>query len=223
MGAVAKFTFNNKPSGRRCRKRHCHKPWFDVDYRIAKSELRLWLKANPHSHAAKHQKNKLKKFIKKEKNFLGNYKSSTYVYACEGGCALVLEKIPAKGLVVDKISVAMLLEGFHGLVGQSSPPIRLRTDHSTQVTEPPPNHTLNTNITLAELLRALKKLQRNKAASLDGMKAEFILDATELLHMPLLTMFNFFWRKAFQKRFPLKWSTRSLKEAMPPNLITTRG
>jgi hypothetical protein len=43
----------------------------------------------------------------------------------------------------------------------------------------------------------LKKLQRNKAAGLDGMKAEFILDAGELLHMPLLTTFNCFLAEGF--------------------------
>jgi hypothetical protein len=53
---------------------------------------------------------------------------------------------------MDKISAATLLEGFRALVGQSSPPIQLRTDHSTQVTESPPSHTLNIDITLAELL-----------------------------------------------------------------------
>jgi hypothetical protein len=45
----------------------------------------------------------------------------------------------------------------------------------------------------------LKKLQRNKVASLDGMKAEFILDAEELLHMPLLITFNFFSVEGFLK------------------------
>jgi len=54
------------------------------------------------------------------------------------------------------------------------------------VTKPPPNHTLNTDITLAKLLQALKKLQRNKVAGLDGMKVEFILDVGELLHMPFI-------------------------------------
>ncbi len=58
------------------------------------------------------------------------------------------------------------------------------------MTEPPPSHTLNTNITFAELFRALKKLQRNKVAGLDGMKAKFILDAGELLHMPLHALFK---------------------------------
>jgi hypothetical protein len=69
------------------------------------------------------------------------------------------------------------------------------------------------------LLQALKKLQRNKATSLDGMKAEFILDAGELLHMPLLTTL----KKVFQKPFPPEWSTRSLKGAMLPNSTTIGG
>jgi hypothetical protein len=92
------------------------------------------------------------------------------VYACQGGCALILEKVPAKGT---------------------------RGDHSTQVMEPPPSHILNTDITLIELLQALKKLQRNKAASLDGMKVEFILDAGESLHIPLLITFNCFLEEGF--------------------------
>ncbi len=67
------------------------------------------------------------------------------------------------------------------------------------MTESPPSHTLNANITLVELLQVLKKLQRNKVTSLDGMKVEFILDAGELLHMPLLTTFNCFLTKGFPK------------------------
>jgi len=104
---------------------------------------------------------------------------------------------------VDKINATMLLEGFRGLVGQFSPSIWLRIDHLAQVTKPPPTHTLNTNITLAELLWVLKKLQRNKVAGLDGMKAEFILDAGELLHMPLLIAFNCFLVEGFPKAFSI--------------------
>jgi hypothetical protein len=91
------------------------------------------------------------------------------------------------------------------------------------VAEPPPSHTLNTYITLAEVFRALKKLQKNKAIGLDGMKAEFILDVGEFLHKPLLTTFNYFLMEDFQKPFSLKWSTRFLKRAMFPNLIITGG
>jgi len=45
----------------------------------------------------------------------------------------------------------------------------------------------------------LKKQQKNKVASLDGMEVEFILDAKELLHMPLLTTFNYFSAEGFPK------------------------
>jgi hypothetical protein len=196
VGVVRKSTFCSKPLGGSSKDIHCHKPWFDIDYRIAKHELRLWLKANPDLHAVKHQESKLKNSLKRN-FFLGNYKNSTYVCICQGGCTFVLEKVPTKGTRCGQDQCNYALEGFRGLVSESSPPIRLQTDHSAQVTEPPPNHTLNKYITLVELLQALKKLQRNKVANLDGMKAKFILDAGELLHMPLLTTFNYFLAEGF--------------------------
>jgi len=110
---------------------------------------------------------------------------------------LFWKKYRPRAPIMDKISAVMLLEGFHTLIGQSPPPIQLRTDHSTQVTESPPSHTLNVDITLVELLQVLKKLQRNKAVGLDGMKAEFISNVGELLHMPLLTAFNCFLAEGF--------------------------
>jgi hypothetical protein len=67
------------------------------------------------------------------------------------------------------------------------------------MTVPPPSHTLNTNIILVELLQALKKPQRNKVVSLDGMKAKFLLDPGKLLHMPLLIAFNYFLVEGFPK------------------------
>jgi hypothetical protein len=45
----------------------------------------------------------------------------------------------------------------------------------------------------------LEKLQKNQAVGLDGMKAKFILDVGELLHMPLLTTFNYFLAEGFPK------------------------
>jgi hypothetical protein len=112
---------------------------------------------------------------------------------------LFWKKYWTKAIVVDKISAAALLEGFRKLVGQSSPPVRLRIDYSAQVTEPPPSHTLNIDIMFVELFQTLKTLQRNNATGLDGMKTEFILDAKELLHMPLLIAFNYFLVEGFPK------------------------
>jgi len=54
------------------------------------------------------------------------------------------------------------------------------------------------------LLQALEKLQRNKAVGLDGIKVEFILNAGELLHMPLLTAFNCFLAEGFLEALSIK-------------------
>jgi len=72
------------------------------------------------------------------------------------------------------------------------------------VTKPPPNHTLNANITLVKFLQVLKKLQRNKVAGLDGMKVEFILDAGKLLHMLFIYNVQFFFSGGLS-RSPFHW------------------
>jgi hypothetical protein len=197
VGAAVESTFGNKLSGGRCKMRHSHKPWFDANCRITKRELRLWLKANHDSHAAKNQQSNLKKLLKRKRICWETTRVQHMCTLAKMDMPSFWKKYRPRALVVDKISAITLLEGFHELVGQSSPPIQLRIDHSAQVIEPPPSHILNTDITLTELLQVLKKLQRNKAAGLDGMKAEFILDAGELLHISLLTTFNCFLEEGF--------------------------
>jgi hypothetical protein len=174
VGAVAESIFGSKPLGRSCRERHYHKPWFDLDCRTTKRELRLWLKANLNSHATKHKESKLKNLLQKKRFFWETAKAQHMCAHAKVDALLFWKKYRPRAPIVDKINAATFLEGFRGLVGQSLPSIWLRTDHSTQVIEPPPSHTLNIAITFAELFQALKKLQRNKVANLDGMKVELI-------------------------------------------------
>jgi len=58
----------------------------------------------------------------------------------------------------------------------------------------PPNgidyEQLNVDITLVEVQQAFKKLKRHKAAGIDGIKPEFLLDAAATLQQPLLITFN---------------------------------
>jgi hypothetical protein len=96
VGATAKSTFGNKPSGGSYRERHCHKPWFDADCRITKCELKLWLKANPDSHAAKHQESKLKNLLKR-KIIFWETAIAQHMCALAKVDAFSLEKILAKG------------------------------------------------------------------------------------------------------------------------------
>jgi hypothetical protein len=45
--------------------------------------------------------------------------------------------------------------------------------------------TLNCDITLDEIAQVMRRFKRNKFAGLDGIKAEFLLDAGDMLHVPL--------------------------------------
>jgi hypothetical protein len=55
------------------------------------------------------------------------------------------------------------------------------------------------------------------------MKVEFILDAEELLHMPLLIAFNYFLAKCFLEALSVGVVHALFKRAMPLNLTTTGG
>ncbi len=50
--------------------------------------------------------------------------------------------------------------------------------------------TLNCDITLDEIAQVMRRFKRNKFAGLDGIKAEFLLDAGDMLHVPLQIVFN---------------------------------
>jgi len=70
-----------------------------------------------------------------------------------------------------------------------------------QVVSFPPNgidcEQLNVDITLVEVQQAFKKLKRHKAASIDGIKPEFLLDAVVALEQPLLIAFNKILREGY--------------------------
>jgi len=50
----------------------------------------------------------------------------------------------------------------------------------------------------------MRRLKRNKSASLDGIKAEFLLDVGDMLHVPLQIVFN----KLLQQGYLTSLSTR---------------
>jgi hypothetical protein len=50
--------------------------------------------------------------------------------------------------------------------------------------------TLNYDITLNEITQMMRRLKHNKSVGLDGIKAEFLLDVGDMLHVPLQIVFN---------------------------------
>ncbi len=51
-------------------------------------------------------------------------------------------------------------------------------------------NTLNYDITLDKIAQVMRRLKPIKSTSLDGIKAEFLLDAGDMLHVPLQIVFN---------------------------------
>jgi hypothetical protein len=117
LGATTESTFGNKPSGGSCRKGHYHKPWFDADYRIVKHELRFWLKTNPDSHAAKHQKSKHRNLLKWKRVVWETTRAQHMCTLAKVDVLSFWKKYWPRAPVVDKISTTTFLEGFRGLIG----------------------------------------------------------------------------------------------------------
>jgi hypothetical protein len=76
-----------------------------------KHDLRLWLKANPDSHTANHQESKFKNLLKRKKNSGKLQELNICVRLSRW-----MHFRSGKSINVDKINVAMLLEGFCELV-----------------------------------------------------------------------------------------------------------
>ncbi len=132
--------------------------------------------------------------------------------------------IVSKALVVDKISAIVFLESFSRLVGQPLPPVRLWTNHSAQVTKPPPSHTPWTQI--SHLLSSFRRWKNYKGIRLLvwivwKLSSFWMQESCYTCHYWQRSIS--FLQRAFQKPFPLGWFTHSLKGAMPPNLTTTKG
>jgi hypothetical protein len=90
---------------------------------MAKHELRLWLKVNLDSHAAKQQESKLRNLLKKKRVFWETARVQHMCTLAKVDALSFWKKYRQMALVVDKISAATLLEGFCGLIGQFLLPI----------------------------------------------------------------------------------------------------
>jgi hypothetical protein len=97
------------------------------------------------------------------------------------------------------ISKADLIAGFQKLLeGQCPSNTTGGQGNSTDQVVPSLSHpfanddcnTLNCDITLDEIAQVMRRLKCNKSVGLDGIKAEFLLDAGDMLHVPLQIVFN---------------------------------
>ena len=89
-----------------------------------------------------------------------------------------------------KAHAAQQINSEATMVNPIQPQCPLPMPASQSASPSPTSDSLNADITHEEVEAALKRLKRNKMAGVDGIKAEFILDAASILLTPLLMTFN---------------------------------
>jgi hypothetical protein len=123
----------------------------------------------------------------------------------EGGSYSILEAVPQVVEGVNGITCEAFRDGFQQLLQPPATSATARAMTSAaiqaQVVSFPPNDIdckqLNVDITLVEIQQGFKKLKQHKAAGIDGIKPEFLLDVADALQQPLLITFNKILREGY--------------------------
>jgi hypothetical protein len=195
----ATTTVHGCPTARTSTTQHRHQPWFDIECRNKHKEESAYAKFHPNNHLARERKKQLKQLLRHKKR---TYKK------LQGRQLCALAKIdPAnfwkqyskskeRSIVISK---ANLVAGFQKLLeGQCPSNTTGGQDSFTDQVISSLSHpfasddcsTLNCDITLHEIAQVMRRLKHNKSVGLDGIKAEFLLDAGDMLHVPLQIVFN---------------------------------
>jgi hypothetical protein len=191
---------------------HRHQPWFDTECRNKHKEVSAYVKFHPDNHLARKWKRQLKELLRRKKRMYKKLQGRQL-------CALAktdptsfwrqYSKSKERSVAISKTDLVVgfqkLLEGqcpsnIVGGHGSSTDQVVLNLLHPFASDD---YSTLNCDITLDEIAQAMRRLRRNKVAGLDGIKAEFLLDAGDMLHVPLQIVFN----KLLQQGYSASLST----------------
>jgi exonuclease III len=184
--------------------KHIHKPWFDAECRQLKSQFAKM----PATHPGRQQQLKqMKQLFKRKKRAFDALKAKQLCGLAKADPAAFWKRYRKRAEGVKGISSEALREGFQRLLqplaAPATAPAVAGAATQDQVVSFPPNDIectqLNADITLGEVQQAFKKLKRYKAAGIDGIKPEFLLDAADTLYQPLLTVFNKILREGYSE------------------------
>jgi hypothetical protein len=178
---------------------HRHQPWFDTKCHNKHKEVSAYAKLHPNSHLVCKRKKQLKQLLHRKKRTYKKLQGQQL-------CALVktdpasfwrqYSKSKERSVAISKADlvagVQKLLEGqcpsnIAGGQGSSTDQVVSNLSHPFTSDD---CSTLNYDITLDEIAQVMRRLKHKKSASLDGIKVEFLLDAGDMLHVPLQIVFN---------------------------------
>ncbi len=166
---------------------HCHKPWFDTECRMEKRHVMTFLKNNPESEFARTLQRNLKQLFKRKKRSYEKLRGMRLCKMAKADPAGFWRRYRAQKEAAHGIGREPLRQGFVALLGPPSLTPDLVVPAPTSDVD---GCTLSQDIQLCEIAAAIKRLKRGKAAGLDGVKTEFLIDGCDTLLCILQTLFN---------------------------------
>ena len=170
---------SNRPHG------HKHQPWYDEECKALRRHLYLLQTGSPERKCAEDAYKRLKKskkkqaFFKMQQELCEQARSNTQAF---------WRRYRRRGDVHNAITPQQWHSAFKELFGPEAglDAVMAQGQPQGEITDP----SLNTPVTLDEVKAAFVRLKRNKAAGADGIRAEFLLDAVDVLLQPLPQVFS---------------------------------
>ena len=162
---------------------HKHQPWYDDECKALRRHLRSLHTHSPERKSAEDAYKRMKR-SKKRQAFLKMQKE-----LCEQACSntqAFWRRYRRRGDVHNAITPQEWHSAFKELYGPEAGLDAVMAQGQPQGE----NADLNAPVTLDEVKAAFKRLKRNKAAGTDGIRAEFLLDAVDVLLQPLAQVFT---------------------------------
>ena len=162
---------------------HRHQPWYDDEIK----GIRRQLHALPRfcTEYAQLQKEYQRTKQRKRRQFQLERQQQLCKEACSNAAAF-WRKYKKKPTVHGDINPEQWRSAFQVLFGPNIGPESSSEDRGPQGENPE----LNIPITNEEVSAAFKRLKRHKASGMDGIKAEYLIDAEDILLEPLTVTFN---------------------------------
>ena len=192
--SAAQQTYKRRSTATGCR-RHQHKPWFDDECRSAKRALNEFIRTCDDSTVVANRLNEFKQFFKAKKRRYLKSVGEGMLRLAKADPTAFWRRFRRKSTAAPAIGKDALYDGFKALLDQQPPE---QSDHQVDPLLEPPCPVdcpvdcsdLNAEFTDVEIMAVCKRLKRNKSTGIDGIAAEFILDASDLLAQPLKIVFN---------------------------------
>ncbi len=155
---------------------HYHKPWFDSECRVQKKQVRIFLKEHPDCELARHLQKKLKELLKHKKHTYEKLMGMQMCKLTKADPTGFWRKYRVRKEASHSIQREALRQGFATLLG---PPIP--SDPVAPIPECDEPCSLSQDISTSEVVEAINRLKWGKAAGVDGVKAEFVIDGCDAL------------------------------------------